>query len=110
MRIVTTGARHRIARFLLARTLCERFELARGPQVRRVRIHQQVVVDVVAEVGTRTVFIKMLASALDRGVPFEVTLHANLVAPVSRELCRIDNRSAIQVSGAGPVTTLAGDP
>src|SRR5208283_4755536 len=110
MRIVTTDARHGVARLLLASALSQGLELAVGAQSRRRLVGRDVVADVVGEVVAGAKLVQMLAGSLDGGVALEMTLHADGVAAVRRELGGIDDcATAGSVRSSLAVTTFATD-
>ena len=81
--IVTCRTAERVTRSSLARAFRKRFELTDRPRIAFAVAGQHEIVHVFAEIFTRLEVVKMLAVLFDRGVAFEMALHADCVA-----LCR----------------------
>ena len=80
VRVVAGGAGELVAGFLLASTFGEGFKLAGGAESGRDVAGEDVVADIGSEIVAGAKFVDVFAGALDRGVTFEMTLHANLIA------------------------------
>ncbi len=109
MGIVATGARHRRAGLLLAGALRQRLELAGRAQAGLAVARLDVIPDIVGEIVTGPELVQALTRPLDRGIALQVTLHADGIAPIGRELRWIDDGPTVHMCGARPVTTLTGD-
>src|SRR5437868_14600511 len=79
MRIVTAGARHRVAAFYFTLAARQRFHLRDRSKALLFRASQHVMPDVVGEQISGMKIIGMLAGPLDSYFAFEVTFHANRV-------------------------------
>ena len=111
VRIVTTGAGHRVARFPLAHALRQRLDLADPAQPALLSSGQDVIADVIGKRLPRLKLIGMPAGTLNRYFAFQMTLHAYRIAAIRREPGRVHNRSrrAGDVRCSRAVAALAAD-
>src|SRR5579863_7904918 len=110
MRIMTTAAPHLLPGFPLALTQRKRLKLAEGLWLLPLRFGQHEVMHVVGKPLSWLKVIEMLPRLFYGGRSFEMTLHANRVAPPRRQLRRIyDHSLAVCMFLAVTMTTLAGN-
>src|ERR1022692_242631 len=112
MRVVAAGARHGISRFLLALALRQRFHLADGAQSGPRGVDQKKIADVVRECISGPEFVHVPSRAFDGGFPFQMALHANVIAARGSQLggvddCTSDVHTTVDVCTSGPVTAFA---
>jgi hypothetical protein len=107
MRIVAARTRHGVARLLLALALRKGLYLADRAKSRTRSVDEEKVPNVVGERVAGLEFVSMTSWAFNGRLAFQMALHADVIAPLRRQLGRIDDRTAIDVRTSGTMAALA---
>jgi hypothetical protein len=94
VRIMTTGARHSVARLFLALTLRQRLELTDRAQAYALLISKHKIANEVGKLLPRLKVINVSPRPLNRSLAFEMALHADRITPRGIEFGRINDTSA----------------
>src|ERR1700676_2918550 len=92
MRIVTAAAPHLVSRPALALAQRQRLNLTERPGCLGLITAEHEIMDVIRKPISRLKLIDAPPRLIDRNSPLEMTLHADRVPPIGRQLCGIHDR------------------